>query len=54
MPRENNSMFYVSAIVAIIGAVGYQYFVKRVPGSLNPIVSVMGFYVEVWAMSEMF
>ena len=44
-------MFYVSAIVAIIGAVGYQYFVKRVPGSLNPIVSVMGIYVAVLALS---
>jgi drug/metabolite transporter (DMT)-like permease len=51
MQRENNSMFYLSAIVAIIGAVGYQYFVKRVPGSLNPIVSVMGIYVAVLALS---
>ena len=40
-------MFYVSALVAIVGAVGYQYFVKRVPVSLNPIVSVIGMYAAV-------
>jgi len=44
------TMFYVSALVAITGAVGYQYFVKRVPGSLNPIVSVMAMYVAVLAL----
>lgn len=40
-------MFYVSAMVAIAGAVGYQYFVKRVPASLNPVVSVIGIYISV-------
>ena len=25
------NMFYLSALVAIAGAVGYQYFVKQVP-----------------------
>jgi len=44
------TMFYVSACVAIVGAVGYQYFVKRVPASLNPIVSVIGMYVAVLAL----
>ena len=44
------TMFYVPACVAIVGAVGYQYFVKRVPGSLNPIVSVIGMYVAVLAL----
>ena len=43
-------MFYISAAFAIIGAVGYQYFVKRVPASLNPIVSVIGMYVVVLAI----
>lgn len=43
-------MFYISAGIAIIGAVGYQYFVKRVPGSLNPIVSIIGMYVAVLAL----
>ena len=44
------TMFYVSACVAIVGAVGYQYFVKHVPASLNPIVSVIGMYVAVLAL----
>ncbi|HAX71529.1 MAG TPA: hypothetical protein DCY14_18080 [Anaerolineae bacterium] len=43
-------MFYVSASIAIIGAVGYQYFVKRVPISLNPVVSVMGIYAVMLAL----
>jgi len=48
--RENKFMFYISALVAIFGAVGYQYFVKRVPVSLNPIVSVIAMYVAVLAL----
>jgi drug/metabolite transporter (DMT)-like permease len=36
--------------VAVFGAVGYQYFVKRVPESINPIVSVIGMYVAVLAI----
>ena len=44
------TMFYISAFVAITGAVGYQYFVKRVPVSLNPIVSVIAMYVAVLAL----
>ena len=43
-------MFYISAIVAIIGAVGYQYFVKHVPPTINPIVSVMGMYLMAMAL----
>jgi len=40
-------MYYLSALVAIIGAVGYQYYVKRVPTSINPVVSVLVQYVAV-------
>jgi len=39
-------MYYISAIVAILGAVGYQYFVKQIPGSINPIISVFGIYLS--------
>lgn len=45
------SMFYLSALVAIAGAVGYQYFVKQVPETINPIVSVIGMYVVVLVIS---
>ena len=40
-------MFYLSALIAIVGAVGYQYSVKKVPASINPIVSVLASYVVV-------
>ena len=44
-------MFYISAMIAIVGAVGYQYYVKRVPVSLNPVVSVIGVYIAVLILS---
>ena len=50
MQSKNMKMFYISASVAIVGAVSYQYFVKRVPESLNPFVSVIGMYVAVLAL----
>ena len=40
-------MFYISAGVAVVGVVGYQYFVKRIPTMLNPIVSIVGIYIAV-------
>ena len=40
-------MFYLSAVIAIVGAVSYQYFIKRIPASLNPIISVIAMYVIV-------
>jgi drug/metabolite transporter (DMT)-like permease len=50
MHGKRTIMFYISAGVAIIGAVSYQYFVKRIPSSINPIVSVIGMYVAVLAL----
>jgi drug/metabolite transporter (DMT)-like permease len=47
MKRKNMFMFYLSAIVAVTGVVGYQYFAKHVPETLNPIVSIMGMYIVV-------
>ncbi len=49
--KGNALMFYLSATLAILGAVGYQYFVKRVPTTLNPIVSIIGIYVSVLLLS---
>jgi len=40
-------MFYFSALIAILGAVGYQFFIKRVPAGINPMVSVIAVYVAV-------
>lgn len=43
-------MFYLSAFIAVLGAVGYQYFVKLVPPTINPMISVMGCYLAVLGM----
>ena len=40
-------MYYVSALLAIAGTVGYQYYAKRVPVTLSPLVSVIGTYLIV-------
>lgn len=44
-------MYYTSAFLAITGAVAYQIVVKRIPATINPIVSVMGLYVSVLTIS---
>jgi drug/metabolite transporter (DMT)-like permease len=44
-------MFYLSAILAITGAIGYQYFIKRVSNTINPIVSIFGMYIAVLVFS---
>lgn len=49
MEKESSLMLYLSAAIAIVGAVGYQYFVKRVPASINPIISVLATYIAVLA-----
>ena len=51
MQRKRGMMFYLSALMAITGAVTYQYFVKRVPAALNPIVSVIAVYAAVLVLS---
>jgi drug/metabolite transporter (DMT)-like permease len=38
-------MFYISAAMATLGAVGYQFFIKLVPPTANPLVSILGLYL---------
>ena len=45
--NANGIMYYVSALVAIIGATSYQIVVKKVPSDLNPLVSMIGIYIMV-------
>jgi drug/metabolite transporter (DMT)-like permease len=40
-------MFYISALLAILGGLGYQFFIKRVPSTLNPLVNVISIYLAV-------
>jgi len=42
MKDKNMRMFYLSAMIVIAGALGLQFFVKQVPPTINPIVSVTG------------
>jgi drug/metabolite transporter (DMT)-like permease len=48
--KEGAMMFYISALVAILGGVGYQFFVKRVPVALNTPVNVIAVYIAVIAL----
>ncbi len=40
-------MFYISALLAVLGGLGYQFFIKRVPVTLNPLVNVVSIYLVV-------
>src|SRR3954466_12345674 len=48
---DKGSMFFVSAALAIVSTVGYHFFVKRIPGDINPLVSVIGIYVVVLVLA---
>lgn len=51
MKRGTRLMFYISALIAIAGAVSYQFFVRRIPASLNPIVSITAVYLAVLVLA---
>lgn len=40
-------MFYVTALLTILGGLGYQFFIKRVPVTLHPIISIVAVYILV-------
>jgi drug/metabolite transporter (DMT)-like permease len=44
---KSNPMFIISALVAIVGAISYQYFVKKISPTINPIVSILAVYLGV-------
>ena len=44
---KGTPMYYLSALLAIVGAVGYQYLVKRIPHEINPLISVLGTYLAI-------
>jgi drug/metabolite transporter (DMT)-like permease len=46
-------MFYVSALLAIVGATGYQYFVKKISPDINPVVSVIALYAALIPMAAL-
>lgn len=47
MSEKGSLMYYLSAVVAIVGTIGYHSFVKKIPSGIHPLVSVVGIYVAV-------
>jgi drug/metabolite transporter (DMT)-like permease len=45
-------MYLFSALLAILGGVAYHYFVKRIPATIHPVVSIVGIYVVVLLLSS--
>lgn len=44
---NNISLYYLSALTAIIGTVGYHHLVKKIPLTIDPIISVISIYIGV-------
>jgi drug/metabolite transporter (DMT)-like permease len=40
-------MFYLTALFTILGGLGYQFFIKRVPATLNPFINIIAIYFVV-------
>ncbi|MGB9673793.1 MAG: EamA family transporter [Anaerolineales bacterium] len=40
-------MYYLTATIAIVGAVAYQFFIKKVTPTIHPFVNVLGIYLAV-------
>jgi drug/metabolite transporter (DMT)-like permease len=40
-------VFYITALLTILGGLGYQFFIKRVPAGLNPFLNVIAIYTIV-------
>lgn len=45
--------FYLSAAVAILGTVGYHMLMKKLPSTINPLVSIVGIYVAIVILSTL-
>ncbi|WMD18319.1 hypothetical protein RAS12_16900 [Achromobacter seleniivolatilans] len=54
MLEKGSVAFYLSAAAAIVGTVGYHMLMKKVPSAINPIVSLLGIYVAIIAISALF
>lgn len=45
--KGSAAYYYLSATIAILGTVSYHYFVKKVPSTISPVVSIIGIYITV-------
>ncbi|MEN2393715.1 hypothetical protein [Pseudomonas halotolerans] len=53
MIDKNYIAFYLSAAVAILGTVGYHMLMKKLPSTINPLVSIVGIYVAIVILSTL-
>ena len=51
MSVQPNFLYYGSALLAIVGTIGYHNFIKKIPEAIDPIVSVVAIYVFVLLIS---
>lgn len=51
MNDKNLTLYYVSAVLAILATVAYHFFVKKIPSDVNPVVSIIGIYFTVLVLS---
>jgi len=51
MLKAERFMYFLSAVLAIVGGVMYHHFVKRIPATIHPIVSIVGIYLGVLLVS---
>jgi drug/metabolite transporter (DMT)-like permease len=47
MGNHGSLPYYMSALTAIVGTVGYHQFLKKIPETMDPIVSIMAIYLGV-------
>jgi drug/metabolite transporter (DMT)-like permease len=45
--------YYLSAIIAIMGTVGYHMLMKKIPSTVNPLVSIVSIYVAIVILSTL-
>lgn len=53
MTSPNPFLYYLSAAVAILGTVGYHHLLKKIPESVDPIVSIMAIYIGVLVLGAL-
>jgi drug/metabolite transporter (DMT)-like permease len=43
--QEKTGLYIISAAIAVLSMTGYQVFIKKIPGDVNPVVSVIAIYL---------
>ncbi|MCK7614947.1 EamA family transporter [Roseibium sediminicola] len=53
MGSNENFLFIGSAALAVVGTIGYHNFIKMIPATIDPIISVIAIYVFVMIISAL-